>query len=170
MALLLVYYQSQQQVSVSPKFAPIGKGLAMCPRSVLLPSPASPERCRVSFGMSCCVCSLLQQQSLHRHPCSTFYTPCSSEPLCRPAFNLGNFNNSFCTHFVSVYHPYLAKREIFASCKHPPVHPTAKVSWALFGGDAEHLQGPRSLPKRLPQMTKFCTLTALRPRTKRAPA
>lgn len=165
-----VYYQSQQQVSVSPEFALVGKGPTTCPQSVPLPGTAGPGRRRLSFGMSRCVCSLLLQQSLHCHPgrwgrsLQHLYTPSSSEPLCKPAVHLGNVNHSFCTHFISIYHPYLPNTEMFASCKHSPGHPTAEVS--LY---EEHIWGPRNLPKWLLQMTKFRTLIALCPRTKQAP-
>lgn len=86
---------------------------------------------------------------------SPFYTSHSSELLCRPAVHLGNVNPFFCTCFVSVSHPYLAKREVFANCKHPLGRPTAEVSRTLQGEDEEHVWGPHSLPKRLLQMTNF---------------
>lgn len=120
-----VYYQSQQQGSVSPRLALLGKGPAAHPQSVLLPSPG---RCRVPF--------------LHSH---------SSELLYRPAVHSGNVNSFFCTNFFSISHPYLAKKKVFARCKHPPWHPTAKISWTPQGEDEEHVWGPHSLPRWLLQ-------------------
>lgn len=106
----------QQRVSASPSAALAGRGPIKYLWRLLLPTTGSPGRCRVVLWdeLSCQLAAdsgawaaVLADRA---GACNAFYTPCSSEPLCSPAFHLGNINPSFCTHFVIVYHPYLPKR------------------------------------------------------------
>lgn len=138
-----VYYQSQQQGSVSPRLALLGKGPAAHPQSVLLPSPG---RCRVPF--------------LHSH---------SSELLYRPAVHSGNVNSFFCTNFFSISHPYLVKKKGVCKMQTSPLAPhcqdqldTTRWGWRTCLGTSQS-----------PQMAaadKFHILIVLCPRTERPPA